>query len=118
MDQAPGDGPSHDPRRRYSPVAPAMTPVGYPQLRCGSTPVPGVNETPRSTSANCAVRRVTKDSLAGRVSAAKSSVIMTSLFGPAPWSPLPLTIDVIAQIVTVPSRLTRPVRVAQAVGRG
>ncbi len=37
-------------------------------------------------------------------------MIMTSLFGSAPWSPLPLTVEVIAQIVAVPSRLTRPVR--------
>lgn len=34
----------------------------------------------------------------------------TSRFGSAPTSPLPLTVDVIAQIVTVPSRSTRPVR--------
>ncbi|WP_240702372.1 hypothetical protein [Trinickia terrae] len=34
----------------------------------------------------------------------------TSLFGSAPVSPLPLTVDVIAQIVTVPSLSTRPVR--------
>ena len=27
----------------------------------------------------------------------------------APWSPLPLTVDVMAEIVTVPSRFTRPV---------
>ena len=37
------------------------------------------------------------------------SVIVTSWFGSAPWSPLPLTVEVIAQIVTVPLALTRPV---------
>src|SRR5579862_772059 len=35
---------------------------------------------------------------------------MTSWFGSAPWSPPPLTVEVMAQIVTVPSELTRPVR--------
>jgi hypothetical protein len=34
----------------------------------------------------------------------------TSLFGSAPWSPFPLTVEVTAQIVVVPSRFTRPVR--------
>ena len=34
---------------------------------------------------------------------------VTSWFGSAPWSPLPLTVEVTAQIVAVPSRLTRPV---------
>ena len=33
----------------------------------------------------------------------------TSLFGSAPWSPPPLTVEVMAQIVTVPFGLTRPV---------
>ncbi len=30
------------------------------------------------------------------------SVISTGLFGSAPWSPLPLAVEVMAQIVTVP----------------
>jgi hypothetical protein len=41
--------------------------------------------------------------------AAGESVISTSLFGSAPWSPPPLTVEVMAQIVTEPSRLTWPV---------
>jgi hypothetical protein len=36
-------------------------------------------------------------------------VIVTSRFGSAPWSPLPLTVEVIPQIVTVPFGFTRPV---------
>ena len=36
--------------------------------------------------------------------------MVTSLFGSAPWSPLPLIVDVMAQIVAVPSSLMRPVR--------
>src|ERR1700722_3803478 len=71
--------------------------------------VPGVSDTPRSTSPNCAVRTVVNSSLAGSVVAAILSVIVTSLFGSAPWSPPPLTVAVMAQIVTVPSELTRPV---------
>src|SRR5262249_10566603 len=38
------------------------------------------------------------------------SVIVTSLFGSAPWSPLPLTVDVMAYLVAVPSPFTTPVR--------
>ena len=41
--------------------------------------------------------------------ALSGSVIATSLFGSAPWSPLPLTVEVMAQMVTVPLGLTRPV---------
>jgi hypothetical protein len=37
------------------------------------------------------------------------SVMATSLFGSAPWSPFPLTVEVTAQIVTVPLRPRRPV---------
>ena len=40
----------------------------------GLRPVPGVNDTPRSTSPNCAVRSVVKLSLAGSVVAAILSV--------------------------------------------
>ena len=56
-----------------------------------------------------AVRTVVKLSVAGRLVAAKLSVIATSLFGSAPWSPFPLTVEVTPQIVTVPSPFTRPV---------
>ena len=68
-----------------------------------------MNDTPRSASPERAVRSVAKLSPAGSVVADSVSVTITSLFGSAPWSPLPLTVEVIAQIVTVPSRLTRPV---------
>jgi len=37
------------------------------------------------------------------------SVIATSKFGSAPWSSFPLTVEVIAQMVTVPSSFTLPV---------
>ena len=37
------------------------------------------------------------------------SVISTSWFGSAPWSPEPLTVEVDAHSVTVPSRWTSPV---------
>src|ERR1039458_8298307 len=70
--------------------------------------VPGVNETPRSTWPNPAVRSVAKLSAPGAV-AASWSVMVTSWLGSAPWSPSPLTVEVMAQIVTVPSGLTRPV---------
>jgi hypothetical protein len=46
----------------------------------------------------------------GKLVAASLSVIITSWFGSAPVSVLPLTVEVIAQIVAVPSRLTRPTR--------
>jgi hypothetical protein len=69
----------------------------------------GVNETPRRTWSKPAVRTVVKLSVVGRLIAAKVSVIMTSLFGSAPWSPFPLTVEVTPQIVTVPSSFTWPV---------
>jgi GNAT superfamily N-acetyltransferase len=71
--------------------------------------VPGVNDTPRRTSRAPAARTVRNDSAAPGALADSRSVIATSLFGSAPWSPLPLTVEVMAQIVTVPSRFTRPV---------
>jgi hypothetical protein len=43
-----------------------------------------------------------KLSPAGRLVAARLSVIMTSWFGSAPVSVLPLTVEVMAQIVAVP----------------
>jgi len=64
--------------------------------------VPGVNDTPRSAWPNPAARTVLKAS-AGGDRAARWSVIATSLLGSAPWSPFPLTVEVTAQIVTVPS---------------
>ena len=48
-------------------------------------------------------------SVAGRPVESSRSVITTTWLGSAPWSPPPLTVEVTAQIVTVPSRLTRPV---------
>jgi hypothetical protein len=55
--------------------------------------VPGVKDTPRSTSPQLADRTVTNCSPAGSAAADSSSVIATSLFGSAPWSPLPDTVD-------------------------
>src|SRR5580693_2084784 len=73
------------------------------------SPVPGVNETPRSTSPSPAERTVVNDSDAGgAVVAPRGSVIETSLFGSAPWSPSPLTVEVMPQTVAVPFGLTRP----------
>ena len=72
------------------------------------TQVPGVNETPRRTSPKPAVCSVLNFSAAGNVVAAMVSVMTTSLLGSAPWSPLPLTVEVMAQIVAVPSPLLRP----------
>ncbi len=61
------------------------------------------------TSPDRALRTVRNPSQDGEDVALTRSVISTSLFGSAPWSPLPLTVDVTAQIVTVPLWLTRPV---------
>jgi hypothetical protein len=49
-------------------------------------------------------------SLAGSAVAPSLSLTETSSFGSAPWPPPPLTVAVVAQIVTVPSRPTVPVR--------
>jgi hypothetical protein len=46
---------------------------------------------------------------AAAVRADALSVIATTWLGSAPWSPDPDTVEVTAQIVTDPSRLTRPV---------
>src|SRR5215472_5585137 len=72
------------------------------------TLVPGVNETPRRTSPKPADRTVPNISVVGNVVVAMVSVMTTSLLGSAPWSPLPLTVEVMAQIVAVPSPLLRP----------
>jgi hypothetical protein len=40
---------------------------------------------------------VVKLSPVGSVVAARLSLIMTNIFGSAPWSPLPLTVEVIAR---------------------
>src|SRR5215469_15851989 len=69
----------------------------------------GANAMPRRTSPAAAVRKVVKDSFAGSVVAARLSVMVTSLLGSAPWSPLVLTAEVTAYIVTVPSLFTLPV---------
>jgi hypothetical protein len=50
---------------------------------------------------------VWKDSSAAAVSADGLSVMVTTWLGSAPWSPDPDTVEVTAQIVTKPSRLTR-----------
>ncbi len=63
---------------------------------CQCADVPGVNDTPCKTSANPAVCNVVKLSPDGRVVALKLSVIATSLLGSAPWSPFPLTVEVMA----------------------
>src|SRR5580693_1864455 len=67
------------------------------------------DEPPPSTSPNPAARSVWKLSPDAVEVAATGSVISTSLFGSAPWSPPPLTVEVMAQMLTVPSGLTRPV---------
>jgi hypothetical protein len=72
-------------------------------------PVPGVTDTPRRTWPDLADWTVWKLSPDGADVALTWSVIATSLFGSAPWSPPPLTVEVMAQIVTVPFGLTRPV---------
>jgi hypothetical protein len=69
-----------------------------------------VNETPLITCWLVGAMTVLKLSVVGSAVAARLSVIETSAFGSAPWSPLPLTVEVVAQIVTVPSALTLPVR--------
>ena len=85
---------------------PGATELEAPSRR---PPIRGVNETPRSTRPKPAVRIVRKLSpVAGRA-AFSGSVISASLFGSAPWSPPPLTVEMMAQIVTVPLGLTRPV---------
>jgi hypothetical protein len=68
-----------------------------------------VNDTPRSTWPNFAVRTVENRSHQAGVIASTGSLIVTSLSGSAPVSPPPLTVDLTAQIVAMPSRPTRPV---------
>jgi hypothetical protein len=86
-----------------------MCPAPPNWRRRAAVPDPRVNQTPHSISPKPAVRIVRKVSpVAGRA-AFSGSVISTSLFGSAPWSPPPLTVEVMAQIVTVPLGLTRPV---------
>ena len=72
--------------------------------------MPGVNDTPRTTWSYRAGTTVRNRSCAGALVAFSESVISTSWFGSAPWSPPPLTVEVTAQMETVPSRLTWPVR--------
>jgi predicted ATPase/DNA-binding CsgD family transcriptional regulator len=71
--------------------------------------VPGVKDTPRTTWSSRGATTVANFSLDGRVVAPTLSVIETSWFGSAPWSPPPLTVEVTAQMVTVPFGLTLPV---------
>ena len=79
--------------------------------------VPGANSIPRNTSANFAVRSTANCSCAAVVALVlfNTSRTATSRFGSAPTSSLTLTVDVIAQIVTVPSRSTRPFRLRRPV---
>jgi hypothetical protein len=57
---------------------------------------PGAKETLRNTSRLSAARNVENLSPVGALMALNLSVIATSSFGSAPWSPLPLTVEVIA----------------------
>ena len=68
-----------------------------------------MTDTPRRTWPDLADWTAWKLSPGGAEVALGWSVIVTSLLGSAPWSPLPLTVEVMAQIVTVPFGLTRPV---------
>jgi hypothetical protein len=64
-------------------------------------PVPGVNETPRMTCPLVGAMTVLKLSPEGSDVAPRLSVIDTRAFGSAPWSPLQLTVEVAAQMLTV-----------------
>src|ERR1700689_2169587 len=77
-------------------------------LAAAVAPAVGARHTPRSTSPALAVRRIVNCSPVGNVVAAMVSVIETSWFGSAPGSPFALTVEVTAQMVTVPSPLTLP----------
>ena len=68
---------------RPAPRALAWMSAGH-RSRPGSVMVPGVNETPRSTSPNPAAWVVANFSDVGGVVALRRSVIVTSLFGSAP----------------------------------
>src|ERR1700722_4026960 len=73
--------------------------------------VPGVKETPRSTSPNLAPVTPMNGVIAandGSVFAALSTTT-TRRFGSAPVSPFPLTVEVIAQMATKPSGPFSPV---------
>src|SRR5580698_5866673 len=71
----------------------------------------GARDTPRRTSPAAALLITVNCSFAApeAVRLARVSVIITSLFGSAPVSPLVLTVEVMAQMVTVPSLFTLPV---------
>ena len=82
-----------------------------------SKPGPGVSETPRSTSPSWAVfDRLERLWVPGEVAPRRFGDRRRACSDPRPVSPLPLTVEVMAQIVAVPLRLTWPVTVAQAVG--
>jgi|GEM_PF-5787304 len=86
-----------------------VTAAGWPIVEAAlRLPVPGVKETPRSTSPKPAERTVVKLSEEPGAVAPRRSVSDTSFFGFAPWSPSPLTVEVMPQIVAVPSGFTRP----------
>ena len=73
-------------------------------------PPVGAKVTPRRTSPALALRTMVNFSLAAlaAVVLASVSVIETKKLGSAPWSPLELTVEVTAQMVTVPSPFTLP----------
>src|SRR5579862_4315605 len=79
-------------------------------LTAGVAPAAGVRHTPRKTSPAFALRIVVNCSPAATLGSmfASTSVIATSLFGSAPGSPLLEIVEVIPQIVTVPSPFTLP----------
>ena len=72
----------------------------------------GAKATPRRTSPWPADWSVVKLSFAAcpGVVKARVSVIPTSLFGSAPWSPEALTVEVMPKSETLPSLFTVPVR--------
>src|SRR5579863_2802473 len=77
----------------------------------GVDPAVGASDTPRKTSPALAVRTVVNCSEAAVAALvlAITSVMETRRLGSAPVSPLALTVDVVAQMVTVPSPFTLPV---------
>src|SRR5271168_281158 len=77
----------------------------------------GAKVTPRSTSRALALRMVKKwpryPSPVGRVASLTRSVTFTNLLGSAPVSPFALIVEVMAKMVTVPSKLWSPAMLRQ-----
>ncbi|HEY6493783.1 MAG TPA: helix-turn-helix transcriptional regulator, partial [Trebonia sp.] len=99
-DRAPSEGETAGPERAGRFELPLI----------GAYLVPGVKDTPRTTWSSRGATTAPNFSADGSAVAPTLSVIETSWFGSAPWSPPPLTVEVTAQIVTVPLALTLPVR--------